>query len=127
MGNQAEEIFDYTAITVQVIEEIASRAINHAERLRSEVLDAGSPRTYGNTLAPLEAVEEVLSRAFGEAGFMGYVHTDPRCEGSGARMFGEDLQVAHRPGLRPGALSGSGGVSVHRGGREALRRTRPLP
>lgn len=83
MGNHADEIFDYTEITVAVIEEITSRAIDEAERLRSEVLDADSPRTYGNTLAPLEAVEEVLSRAFGEAGFMGYVHTDPEVRAAG--------------------------------------------
>ena len=83
MGNNTEEMFDYTAITVPVIDEIASRAIDEAERWRSEVVDAGSPRTYGNTLAPLEVVEEVLSRAFGEAGFMGYVHTDPEVRTAG--------------------------------------------
>jgi len=103
MGNSADEIFDYTAITVPFIEEIASRAIDEAERLRSEVLDAGSPRTYGNTLAPLEAVEEVLSRAFGEAGFMGYVHTDPEVRAAGhacsERISKWHTDMAFDPGL----------------------------
>ena len=103
MGNHAEEIFDYTAITVPVIEEIASRAIDEAERLRSKVLNAGSPRTYGNTLAPLEEVEEVLSRAFGEAGFMGYVHTDPEVRAAGhacsERISKWHTDLAFDPGL----------------------------
>ena len=103
MADHADEIFDYTAITVPVIEQIASRAIDEAERLRSEVLDSCSPRTYGNTLAPLEAVEEVLSRAFGEAGFMGYVHTDPEVRAAGhacsERISKWHTDLAFDPGL----------------------------
>ena len=103
MGNHADEIFDYTAMTVPVMEEITSRAIEEAERLRSEVLEPGSPRTYGNTLAPLQAVEEVLSRAFGEAGFMGYVHTDPEVRAAGhaisERISKWHTELAFDPGL----------------------------
>ena len=105
MGSHADEIFDYTAMTVPVMEEITSRAIEEAERLRSEVLEPGSPRTYGNTLAPLQAVEEVLSRAFGEAGFMGYVHTDPEVRAAGhgisERISKWHTELAFDPGLYP--------------------------
>ncbi len=103
MGNTKKEIFDYTAISVSLIEKLTSQAIAEAERLRSEVMDTDSPRSYRNTLAPLEAVGETLSRAFGEVGFMGYVHTNPDVRAAG-RACTEQLskwqtELAFDPGL----------------------------
>ena len=83
MGESTAQIFDYTGITAERIEEISAAAVADAELLRSEILEAGLPRTFRNTLAPLERVGEVFSIAFGEAGFMGYVHTDPEARTAG--------------------------------------------
>lgn len=102
MGSSTE-IFDYTGVTASQVEEITANAIEEAERLQSEILAGESPRTYRSTLAPLERVGEVFGRAFGEAGFMGYVHTDPEARAAG-RASAERLSKWHtellfHPGL----------------------------
>lgn len=94
MKQGTEGIFDYTTLNAARIEEITAQAIAEAETWRSEILDAQSPRTYQNTLAPLEVIGEVFSRAFGEAGFMGYVHTDADARTAG-RASAERLSKWH--------------------------------
>ena len=94
MGSHTKKIFDYTVIDVALVEEITSGAIAEAEDMLSEVLDADLPRTYWNTLAPLEEAGEVVGRAFGTAGFMGYVHTDQEVRDAG-RACGERLSKWH--------------------------------
>ena len=94
MGSHTEKIFDYTVIDVALVEEITSGAIAEAEGMLSEVLDTDLPRTYCNTLAPLEEAGEVVGRAFGTAGFMGYVHTDQEVRDAG-RACGERLSKWH--------------------------------
>ncbi len=103
MREPAEDMFEYPAITASAVEEITSAAISDGERLRAAVLDAGPGRTYDNTLAPLEEVGEVFSRAFGEAGFMGYVHSGEEVRAAG-RAGSEELakwqtDLAFDPGL----------------------------
>ena len=94
MGSHTKKIFDYTVIDVALVEEITSGAIAEAEDMLSEVLDADLPRTYCNTLAPLEEAGDVVGRAFGTAGFMGYVHTDQEVRDAG-RACGERLSKWH--------------------------------
>lgn len=96
-------IFDYTGITASDIEEITSQAVAQAEGLRSEILEAETPRTYRDTLALVEGIGEVFSRAFGEAGFMGYVHTDPHARAAGRacaeRLSKWQTELAFHPGF----------------------------
>ena len=94
MGSHTKKIFDYMVIDVALVEEITSGAIAEAEDMLSEVLDADLPRTYCNTLAPLEEAGDVVGRAFGTAGFMGYVHTDQEVRDAG-RASGERLSKWH--------------------------------
>ena len=94
MGSHTEKIFDYTVIDVALVEEITSGAIAEAEGMLSQVLDADLPRAYCNTLAPLEEAGEVMGRAFGTAGFMGYVHTDQEVRDAG-RASAERLAKWH--------------------------------
>jgi thimet oligopeptidase len=94
MKEGTEEIFDYTAVNAARIEELTTQAIAKAETWRSELVDAESPRTYKNTLAPLEGIGQVFSKAFGEAGFMGYVHTDPDARTAG-RASAERMSMWH--------------------------------
>ena len=94
MGSHTKKIFDYMVIDVALVEEITSGAIAEAEDMLSEVLDADLPRTYCNTLAPLEEAGDVVGRAFGTAGFMGYVHTDQEVRDAG-RACGERLSKWH--------------------------------
>ena len=99
----SEGIFDYAGITAADIEEITSEAVAQAEDLRSEILEAGTPRTYRNTLALVEGIGEVFSRAFGEAGFMGYVHTDSEARTAGRacaeRLSKWQTELAFHPGF----------------------------
>ncbi len=94
MRSHTEKIFDYTVIDLALVEEITSGAIAEAEGMLSEVLAADLPRTYCNTLAPLEEAGEVMARAFGTAGFMGYVHTDQEVRDAG-RASAERLSKWH--------------------------------
>ncbi len=103
MEESTEDMFDYPAITVALVEEITSGAISEGERLRTAVLDAGPKRSFDDTLAPLEEVGEVFGRAHGRAGFMGYVHPDEELRAAG-RASGEQLskwltELAFHPGL----------------------------
>ena len=103
MGSHTQEIFDYTAITVSLVEEVASRAIAEAEGVLSEVLEADLFRIYDNTLAPLEEVGEAMGRAFGTVGFMGYVHADQEVRGAGRacaeRLSKWQTELAFNPAL----------------------------
>lgn len=83
MAEPTVDMFDYSSVTASVVEQITAAAISEGERLRARVADAGPQRTYRNTLAPLEEVGEVISRAFGEAGFMGYVHPEEEVRTAG--------------------------------------------
>lgn len=87
--------FDFSTVTPQGIREDVERTIAHAEELVNRVVDPQTPKTLDTVLRPLDEVGDLMARAFGRTGFMGYVHPDPdtRAAGKEAEARLETWQV----------------------------------
>jgi len=72
----------YSTITAAQIEEGTGRAIAAAEAIL-EKLVAQKDRTFENTMRPLDRVADILSHAFADYAFMGYVHPDKDVRSAG--------------------------------------------
>ena len=95
----------YSTITADQIGVGADRAIAEAEAVLEGLIEQDD-RTFDNTMRPLDEVGDILSRAFADYAFMGYVHPDKevRTAGKGAEeklskfgveiVFREDLNEA---------------------------------
>ena len=66
--------FDPVTATPELVEAEATRALDAAAALVAAVTSAEGPRTYANTLAPLDAASGEIADAVGSAAFMAYVH-----------------------------------------------------
>ena len=67
---------DYNLLTPDDIEAGVDRAISRAEAVVEELVGVDGPRTFDDTLRPLDRIADTLSHAFHDFCFMGYVHTD---------------------------------------------------
>lgn len=70
-------LHDYTTVSPESVFEIIEAAIADAESLVDAAIDIGDPRTYPNTMAPLDSVGVLLSDASGKGSFMARVHPEP--------------------------------------------------
>ncbi len=64
----------YSTITPSQIEEGVTSAIAEAEQILTAVVAPKDFRTFDNTLLPLDRISDLLSKAFTDYAFMGYVH-----------------------------------------------------
>jgi len=69
-------LYDYTAVTADSVTEITDAAIAQADAAVDAVVAYDGPRTYANTLAPLDRAGVAISDASGRGSFMARVHTD---------------------------------------------------
>jgi thimet oligopeptidase len=69
-------LYDYTAVTADSVTEITEAAIAQADAAVDAVVGIDEPRTYANTLAPLDRAGVAISDASGRGSFMARVHTD---------------------------------------------------
>ncbi|HEX2419976.1 MAG TPA: M3 family metallopeptidase [Acidimicrobiia bacterium] len=76
-------MFDYTRVTVTGINEALAGALSEADLLVAGVVDPDTESTYDTILAPLDDLEDLLVRTFGQTAFMGYVHTDSEVRDAG--------------------------------------------
>ena len=89
--------YDYTTITAGSVSEITESAITQAEAAVDAAVGVAGPRTYANTMVPLDRAGVLLSDASGRGAFMAKVHSDAdvRAAGvaAGERMakWGSDL------------------------------------
>ncbi|MFP3915517.1 MAG: M3 family metallopeptidase, partial [Actinomycetota bacterium] len=72
------------------VADVVDRALAEADELVGGIVSAPAP-SWEATMAPLDAVADLLERAFGEGPFMGYVHVDPEVR-TAAREAEERLQ-----------------------------------
>ncbi|GIU92818.1 MAG: oligopeptidase A [Acidimicrobiia bacterium] len=88
-------LFDYTTVTPDSIAVDVEETITRAEALVAQVVDPDNPLTVESVLRPLDDVADLMARAFGRTGFMGYVHPDPdtRAAGKEAEAKLETWQV----------------------------------
>jgi thimet oligopeptidase len=68
-------LYDYTATTAERVASIADEAIAAADALVAQAVSA-RPRSWANTIAPLERAGTLMGDASGRSSFMGRVHPD---------------------------------------------------
>ncbi|MCP3995992.1 MAG: Zn-dependent oligopeptidase [bacterium] len=68
-------LYDYSPTTADLVAAIGEEAIAEADELVSAAI-ASSPRTWSNTIAPLERAGTVLGVAYGRSPFMARVHAE---------------------------------------------------
>jgi thimet oligopeptidase len=68
-------LYDYTSMTADRIAEIANDAIAQADTLVAAAV-ASFPRTWADTIAPLEEAGTIMGDAYGQSPFMARVHPD---------------------------------------------------
>jgi thimet oligopeptidase len=76
-------MFDYTRVTVSGINETLEGALSEADLLVAGVVDPDTDSTYDKVLSPLNDVEDLLVRTYGQTAFLGYVHTDKEVRDAG--------------------------------------------
>jgi|FLYL01.1.fsa_nt_gi thimet oligopeptidase len=96
-------LFDYTTVTPDSIAADVEETISRAESLVSRVVDPDNPLTVESVLRPLDDVADLMARAFGRTGFMGYVHPDPDTRAAGkeaeAKLETWQVELAFREDL----------------------------
>ncbi len=81
---------DYTSMTPERARGVVIIAIAEGDALVAAVLAAAGPRTYANTLAPLDRALVAVNDAYGVGGYMANVHPDEAVRAAGAEA--EELQ-----------------------------------
>ena len=69
-------LFDYSSVTADSVTEVVNSTIAQGEALIADVLAVSGPRTFRNTLLPLEELGRSVAIAFGRGPFLGRVATD---------------------------------------------------
>ncbi len=75
---------DYTTLTPEAVRAVVADAIEQADRLIAGAVAATGPRTYANTLDPLDRAITLANDAYGVGGFMSQVHPDEAVRTAGA-------------------------------------------
>jgi thimet oligopeptidase len=76
LANVPGMLYDYTSVTPDGVVAIADEAIERAEALVTEAITVELPRTWDNTITPLERAGAVIGDAYGRSPFMARVHPD---------------------------------------------------
>ncbi len=90
-------VHDYTSIDAASVTAVADRAIGDAEALIDAIVAPAEPRTFVNTMRPLEQVATLMTDAYGPGAFMARVHPDPAVRASAVEVeerlakWGNDL------------------------------------
>lgn len=84
-------LYDYQAATPQTVTEAADDAIDRCRDLADQAASAEGPRTFANTLAPLEEAGRLLAVAYGRGPFLGNTAADEETR-QAARLAGERME-----------------------------------
>ncbi len=80
-------MYSYTNTTPDSIASGTEAAITSAREVLDEAVAAKDQRTFENTLMPIDRIGDIMSHAFAEHAFMGFVHPD-----GAVRAAGNDSQ-----------------------------------
>jgi len=69
-------MFDYTTVTAESVTKAVEDAIARGEELIASIVDHGGPRTWSDTMGPLDELGDLQVRAYGVGPFMARVHPD---------------------------------------------------
>ena len=78
-------LFDYTSVTAESVADVVDKVIADGEKTVAGVLAVGGPRTFANTMAPLEDIGTASMVAYGCGPFLGQVSTDEAVREAGRR------------------------------------------
>jgi thimet oligopeptidase len=96
-------LYDYTSTTPEGVDAIADDAIRRADELVDQAVAITGPRTWQNTIAPLEAAFTIMGDAYGQSPFMARVHPDKdvrrRAAGVEERLAKWGSDLVFRPDL----------------------------
>jgi len=90
-------IFNYTTLTAESARGVVEDAIAEADGLIADIVAVEGARTYGNTLAPLDAAITLTNDAYGIGGYMAQVHPNEAVRVAGAEA--EEMQSKWLSGL----------------------------
>ncbi len=76
---------DYSTLTSSEATRVTEVAIEAADRMLATVVAEASPRTYANTLAPLDQALNLVRDADGISGFMARIHPDEKVRTAGSQ------------------------------------------
>jgi len=76
-------LHDYTTVTAPSVSDVTEQAIATSESLIDDLVGVDAPRTYSNTMAPLDTVAVLISDASGSGSFMARVHPDADVRSAG--------------------------------------------
>ncbi len=76
---------DYSALTPDGTSRVVAVALEAADRLLMDIVDTAEPRTYENTLRPLDEALILVGDADGISGFMARIHPDETIREAGSR------------------------------------------
>ncbi|MEN8233377.1 MAG: M3 family metallopeptidase [Actinomycetota bacterium] len=92
-------LHDYTTVTAEAVTALTEDALSDADRAVDRVVAVSEPRTYANTLAPLDGAGIAVSDASGRGAFMARVHPDAEVRSAGVAAeerlakWGADLMM----------------------------------
>lgn len=69
-------LYDYTTITASEVRDVVARAIEQGDALVDAIITVAGPRTWDNTLQPLDDLDALVNAADGIGPFMARVHPD---------------------------------------------------
>ena len=69
-------LHDYTKVTAKSVAKAVEDAIAKGEKLIGTIVEHDGPRTWADTMGPLDALGDVMVRAYGVGPFMARVHPD---------------------------------------------------
>ena len=69
-------MFDYTTVTAESVTKAVEDAIARGEELIASIVDHEGPRSWVNTMAPLDELGDVMVKAYGVGPFMARVHPE---------------------------------------------------
>ncbi len=90
-------LHDYTAVTARSVTDIVESAIAEADSAIDAMVAIAGPRTYANTMAPLDDAYVLIHDASGRGAFMARVHPDAEVRSAAVAMeerlakWGSDL------------------------------------
>ncbi len=95
--------FDFSSVDVTSIETLVAETMTAGDKLIEEVETVEGPRTFDNTMRPLEAVGVITTNAYGRGPFLAQVSTDADVRNA-ARQAEEtltkwSLDLSYRDGL----------------------------
>ncbi len=77
------DLTDYTALTAESALRVVTDALVEADAFLEAIIAEAGPRTYSNTMAPLDAAIALTGDAYGIGGYMAHVHPDEAVRAAG--------------------------------------------